>query len=175
MASNIEWKARVRDFAATRELTRRSATDGPQVLQQRDTYFATTRGRLKLREYEDVAELIGYHRADRVDIRRSEYTIVPIVDPIAAKNALECTLGIETVVQKRREVWWVDNIRIHLDQVERLGDFLELEAVMGPNHEDAERETVRVQDLALQLKMGDAVAIAGSYRDLMMQSTILGP
>jgi adenylate cyclase class 2 len=132
--SNLEDAARrAAEAGARREWTKR----------QTDTYFHTPRGRLKLREQDGrPAELIAYERADEAAVRASDYRIVTVPDPNALKSALAQVLGVRVVVSKRRTLYLWENVRIHLDEVDGLGSFVEFEAVIsadGPESVSAER------------------------------------
>jgi adenylate cyclase class IV len=163
---NIEFKARVADLAATRTRAEAVATDRCGVIEQVDTYFHVPRGRLKLREAQPgEAQLVSYHRPDAGEPRASEYRLVTIGDPAGLKAALAATLGVKAVVRKRRELLWHHNERIHLDEVEGLGSFLELEAVVGP---DADERVCRQRlDFLLDaLRVNSADMLPGSYSDM---------
>ena len=100
------------------------------VLRQRDTYFRVSRGRLKLREEEPGgATLVQYDRVDADEARVSSYRLVPIEDPRKLCDALEASLGTLAVVEKARHLLLWQSVRIHLDRVEGLGNFVELEGV----------------------------------------------
>jgi predicted adenylyl cyclase CyaB len=164
---NIEIKARVHSVQRVREVcgtfARFSARE-PQT----DTYFACPSGRLKLRERGDQpAQLVAYERPDATTPRASDYWLVPVVEPALMKAALAAVLGVRVVVEKDREVFLYRNVRIHVDRVAALGDFLELEAVLGP--EDDEREATRlVAELAQRLGVEPADRIECSYSDLLL-------
>lgn len=153
---NVELKARDRDPAAT--LARAQRLDGVEdrgVLTQRDTYFAARSGRLKLRE-EDGAEpvLIAYDRADAAEQRLSAYHLVPVPDPDTTRTALTAALGTTVVVSKRRRLLLWQDVRIHLDDVDGLGAFVELEAVAPPDSDLAE-EHRKTAFLREHLDIGD--------------------
>ena len=144
------------------------------ALRQTDTYFASPRGRLKLREIEGpgpdqrAAELIGYSRPDVAGARWSAYDRIPVA-PMAApalKRALTRTIGLRGVVSKRREVGVLGRTRVHLDRVDGLGCFVELETVVAPGDDDGgvERE---LTDVAGLLGLDRFPAVAGSYADLI--------
>src|SRR5439155_19313215 len=115
MKRNIELKANFTNHAeAVRALRAIGAAEQP-AMRQVDTYFRVPRGRLKLRELADRAELIGYRREDRSKTRRSEYVVAKLSDPRAVKAALEATLGVAIVVKKRRRWFLWKNVRVHLD------------------------------------------------------------
>ena len=163
---NVELKTRDADPEATlrRALALGASDEG--VLRQRDTYFARARGRLKLREQEPGgAQLISYRRADGAQARTSAYRIADVADPAALREALDASLGTRVVVDKRRHLLLYENVRIHLDDVEGLGAFVELEAVAAPDS-DLTREHELVARLRDELALGDPVAV--SYSDLLL-------
>ena len=135
------------------------------ALSQRDTYFNALNGRLKLREMEGKAQLIAYERPDEVGHRTSSYRIVEIEDAGGLRNALADTLGIQAVVAKKRLIFIWEDVRIHLDDVEGLGNFIEFEAV-APSESDLAAETERVRFLRERFKVDDDL-IGVSYCDLL--------
>jgi homotetrameric cytidine deaminase len=160
---NLEIKARDPDPARSLERTLALGAEDKGEIVQRDTYFARATGRLKLREQEPGdAELIQYRRADEGGPRVSHYRIVPAPDAEALKAALAAALGTLVVVEKRRRLLLADHVRIHLDEVEGLGSFIELEAV-GDDDDPA-----AIDRLVVQLEVGEP--IAGSYSDLLLDT-----
>lgn len=140
------------------------------VLVQRDTYFAAPRGRLKLREEEcGKTHLVSYLRPDHPGSRESRYRLVPVERPDELKVALTDSLGIVAVVTKRRRLFLWENVRIHLDRVDDLGDFIELEAVAPPDS-DLSREEEQVRSLRTKLGVEDSDLISVSYCDLALGS-----
>jgi adenylate cyclase, class 2 len=153
-----------RSAAACREL---GAEDGG-VLVQRDTYFDASRGRLKLREEENaVPHLVSYLRPNHVGSRESRYRIVPVERLNELKAALSDSLGVVAVVAKHRRLFLWENVRIHLDRVEDLGNFIELEAVAPPDS-DLSQEERRVWKLQAELGIRQGDLIALSYCDLSL-------
>ena len=168
-ARNIELKARCSDLAPARAASVALGAEPRDRMRQVDTYFAVPTGRLKLREIERdagaSAELIAYARPDATDARASDYRVVPVPDPAALKAALAETVGVRGVVAKRREVLVWRNVRIHLDDVRGVGTFVEFEAVVGPDHGEAE-SAANLRAAAGALGIGEGDAVAGSYIDL---------
>jgi adenylate cyclase len=165
---NIEIKARAVDLAAQREKAGELSDAPPELLDQEDTFFRAKRGRLKLRLFDaDRGELIYYERADAQEPSESRYMILPTREPIALRDALSQALGVSGVVRKRREVYHVAGTRVHLDTVEGLGEFIELEAVLGPDesHEDGR---ARVRELVDALGIADRDLIDRAYIDLLL-------
>jgi adenylate cyclase class IV len=167
VASNIEIKARVEDPAALRERALALQPHEVFVLEQVDTFFHCTAGRLKLRQFADgSAELIAYQRPNIQGARESIYHRTPTADGPGLLQALSSSLGIQTIVRKRREVLLVGQSRIHLDQVESLGDFMEIEVVMEPGQPASEGEAV-LADLMEKLAIPPEHCIAGAYADFI--------
>jgi adenylate cyclase class 2 len=164
---NIELKARCPELAAARSAAEALGAQREGILRQRDTYFVVPRGRLKLRETQGrPAELIAYARADDVATRASDYWLVAVPDAEALKAALGMSLGVRGEVVKERELWMWGNVRIHLDRVERLGDFLEFEAVLGDGDSD-ESGHESLRRLREALRVEDTDLVARSYSDLL--------
>ena len=163
---NIELKARCRDLANAAEEARQLGAIDHGELRQLDTYFIIPNGRLKLREtVGKPAELIWYARPDSPDVRASDYHVLPIPKPAETRDALSRALGIRGEVRKRRRLWLWHNIRIHLDEVEGLGCFVEFEAVMeGQGSEPASLKRLATLRDALRITDDDLVAV--SYSDL---------
>lgn len=171
-ARNIELKARAGGLAVARATAQRLATEYRGVLRQRDTYFGCPQGRLKLREIDgEPTQLIAYQRSDDRDAKASDYILTEIADASLAvqlRSALTAALGVTVVVEKSREVFLHHNVRIHLDDVVGLGSFIEFEAVIGGEIDDAAGHE---QLVALQREFGIAPSdlIAVSYSDLLLE------
>jgi homotetrameric cytidine deaminase len=163
---NVELKARDADPEATLRRALELGASDEGVLRQRDTYFGRARGRLKLREQEPGgAQLIAYQRPDDPQARTSAYRIAEVADTDALREALDAALGTRVVVDKRRHLLLYENVRIHLDEVDGLGAFVELEGVAAPDS-DLAREHELVERLRGQLGLGEAVPV--SYSDLLL-------
>lgn len=169
---NLELKVAV-DAAAFEEIVHRARRLGEsRHLEQTDTYFAVPSGRLKLREIaegrERAAELIGYSRPDQDGARWSEYYRAEFrpeqIEPMIAM--MKKTVGVRSVVAKEREVVVTGRTRIHLDNVDGLGHFIELETVVGDIEDDGDAATELAQVSAM-LGLDAFPAVAGSYIDLV--------
>jgi homotetrameric cytidine deaminase len=165
---NVEIKARDADPQGSRARALALGAEERGELEQRDTYFTPARGRLKLREQSPgEAQLIQYRRPDSAAAVTSEYRVVPVADPEALRAALDEALGTLVVVIKRRRLLLVDGVRIHLDDVEGLGTFLELEAVAAPASDLAD-EHAKVDRLREGLEIGDDSLVESGYADLLL-------
>jgi adenylate cyclase class IV len=170
MGVNIEIKARARSFRRQRMIAARLADAQPQLLVQTDTFFHAHAGRLKLREFASGhAELIQYERPDRSDPAKSAYVIVPIREPGTLKVALAAALGTIGVVKKKRHYYPVGQTRVHFDQVEGLGDFIELEVVLQDGQTEPQGASI-ANDLMQRLEIDDADLIECAYVDMLAGS-----
>jgi predicted adenylyl cyclase CyaB len=181
LARNIEMKAIVGNLVRARATAERVATARVGIERQRDTYFNCRSGRLKLREIGDAAvQLIAYERADRPDAKASDYRLVNVSDAGAAsalRELLDAALGTLVVVEKSREIFLYQNVRIHLDEVARLGTFIEFEAVVAGTVDDATAQE-QVAWLTRQFEIGAADLISGSYSDMLLLARdwpLIGP
>src|SRR5687767_14220176 len=130
MPANVEIKARVQDSAGIRARAEALASTSSQLIEQEDTFFVVPRGRLKLRILSSIsAELIYYEREDRAGPKESRYSVFHTSEPDSLKALLQMSLGIRGIVRKQRTLYLVGQTRIHLDEVEGLGSFVELEVV----------------------------------------------
>lgn len=166
MPRNIEIKARIDSVEAVLPRARAIAGAEPLTIDQDDTFFDVPHGRLKLRQFADgSAELIHYDRPDTDGAKASDYVRVPVPDPAALREALARGCGVRGRVRKRRLLLISGATRIHLDRVEGLGDFMELEVVLADGQGDAEGQRIAEQ-LMCDLGLAEAPRLAGAYLDL---------
>ncbi len=174
MPRNIEIKARLGSGLAMADVAARTAalaTDGPREIIQDDTFFRCDSGRLKLRAFADGrGELIYYRRADAAGPKESFYTIAPVEDPDALRRALALALGAVGRVRKHRTLYLVGRTRVHLDRVEGLGEYLELEVVLRDD-ETAEAGEAEAHALMGALGIAPAQLVEGAYLDLLGAAT----
>lgn len=165
-AENIEFKTRLAAFEPAEAALRELGATFAGTLHQRDTYFAVRDGRLKLREQERGAELIAYRRDEDTATMHSRYTVTAVAEPAACIAALAAEHGVRGVVVKARRLWLVENARVHLDTVEGLGTFLEIEVVEPATVEEGRATLAR---LLAALGLDPATAIRRSYIDLLSE------
>ncbi len=169
--TNLEIKARCADLPAARAVAERLATRHLGIDEQTDTYFVTRKGRLKLRESSLSGScLIPYLRPDQTGPKRADYQILPVPDAAHLLRTLGEILGVHRVVRKRREVFLVDNVRIHLDEVEQLGTFLELEAVFDGSTASEAVQQKKLLALMQELGVSDEDLVDVSYEGLLGDS-----
>ena len=165
MPRNVEIKARIAGVAALTPLAARLADTGPLVLEQDDTFFSCPNGRLKLRDqFAAGAELIFYQRADESGPKESFYVRTPVPDPQAMRTLLQQAHGQTGRVRKRRVLYLAGRTRIHLDAVEGLGEFLELEVVLRDG-ESAEAGVLEAKRIMAALGIGPQQLLQGAYVD----------
>lgn len=171
MARNIEVKARAHAFDALRERAAALADDTPLIFRQQDFFYDVPRGRLKLRQFDDgtPSELIFYQRDDREGPKASYYTRSPVTNPDAMHALLATALTTRGIVTKERHVYLTGRTRIHLDRVDGLGDFVELEVVLGPD-DDEEGGTAEAHDVFAKLGVSQADLVAVAYVDLLNEN-----
>ena len=165
---NVELKATDPDPERSLRIALDLGAEDRGVLVQRDTYFRVPGGRLKLREESPGgAVLIQYAREDRPEARESRYRITPVEDPETLRRSLDEALGTLVVVDKERRLLLWQGVRIHLDTVQGLGSFLELEGV-ATEESDLSGEHDRVAQLSEALGLDDSRILADSYSDRVL-------
>jgi len=166
---NIELKARDPDPSETAARCLALGASDQGVLTQGDTYYASRRGRLKLRVEEGAlgGELIAYGRPDAREASESRYVRAPVAAPDELSEALDAALGTVVVVSKRRRLFLWEGVRIHLDEVDGLGSFIEFEAVL-PGAGDLAAARAKMERLRTELGVADDALVAVGYADLLL-------
>ena len=166
---NYEFKARLRDEegvrAALKKLRARHIGNDRQI----DTYFRVPRGRLKVREGRIENALIFYHRSDAPRPRRAQIEMMLLPRRNSIRSLLAASLGVLTVVDKRREIYLVGNVKIHLDRVRGLGRFIEVEAVSRSGSLKKIRAQARKFQKLLVIPSSDI--LARSYSDMVLKKS----
>jgi predicted adenylyl cyclase CyaB len=167
MNRNVEIKAQVASLEPIGRQVRDWADERPVELAQEDTFFACPRGRLKLRKLGATqGELIYYERPDSAEPKESRYAICRTPDPDGLAKTLSLALGVRGVVRKSRTLYLVGPTRIHLDSVEGLGEFVELEVVLRPD-QSASHGAAIARDLMARLGITPDQLVHGAYIDLL--------
>ena len=171
---NLEIKARYADHDRGARLARELGADLHGHLTQTDTYFNIRPGRLKLRHTRsgpvERYELIHYRRWNRLSAKTSDYQLLPIADGPRTLDFFAAALGVLVRVDKERIVYVKDNLRIHLDNIDKLGRYLEFELIVSPAH-PLEECRGQMQELLRRFEIGRADLVRVSYSDLILDAT----
>jgi len=125
---NVEIKARCSDSRFIRDYLLSKGAEYKGTDHQTDTYFKVPNGRLKLREGNIENNLIFYSRPDQAGPKESVFQLVKVEDAAGLKKALTSANGIKIIVEKQREIYFIANVKFHIDEVPGLGSFVEIEA-----------------------------------------------
>jgi predicted adenylyl cyclase CyaB len=170
MARNVEIKAQVADIDAMLAKAAGLADQGPIEISQDDTFFRCPSGRLKLRAFsKHEGELIFYRRADQQGPRESFYLRSPTSAPDALRQSLSLAYGEAGRIRKQRTLFLAGRTRIHLDRVEGLGSFLELEVVLADDEPPA-KGIAEAHRLMERLGVASTQLVEGAYVDLLSKS-----
>jgi adenylate cyclase class IV len=177
LPQNIELKVgcSLDELAAVRDRLARRPVPPLESFHQTDTYFGVPAGRFKLRVINAgdggrSAELIQYQRPETIGARVSTYRRIPVAPEAAVELelALSDALGVLTTIRKARSVAIWRSTRIHLDEVDDLGCFVELETVLSDDL-TVEGGQAQLDDVVAWLGLAGLDSIAGSYSDLMLR------
>jgi predicted adenylyl cyclase CyaB len=167
LARNIEIKAHIPSAAAILERAAALADEGPIEIRQDDTFFECRSGRLKLRTFASgEGELIFYRRSDEHGPKESFYVRTPTTAPDSLRETLALAYGVVGRVRKNRTLFIAGRTRIHLDIVENLGHFLELEVVLRED-ESTDVGVREAHELMQRLGVTPSQLIDRAYVDLL--------
>ena len=172
MPRNVEWKGRLPDLSEAAAQAVALGAELHSVERQNDTYFRVPQGRLKLRrrwvaqERELPPELIAYRRPDQRGARTSDYVRVRLEEGSEVVALFAEAVGVDVEVEKTRQVFLHNRVRIHLDDVKGCGTFLELEAIVDERCDD-ENASAKIQRLLEHFGLALESSIPGSYRELV--------
>jgi predicted adenylyl cyclase CyaB len=167
MARNVEVKARIESLDSIQPRVAALADSGPVEINQDDTFFNCPNGRLKLRVFSpDRGELIFYRRSNQSGPKESFYVVSPATSPDSLRETLVLAYGIVGRVLKKRILFLSGRTRIHLDRVEGLGEFLELEVVLKEGENSESGEAI-ARDLMNKLGILPHQLIERAYIDLL--------
>lgn len=166
-ARNVEIKARIASVEALTASVAALADQGPIEIEQDDTFFLCARGRIKLRAFSATeGQLIFYRRANQAGPKESRFVISPTGSPDSLRDALSLAYGTAGRVRKHRTLYLVGRTRVHLDRVEGLGEFLELEVVLAEG-ETPDAGAKEARALMTALGLADDQLVEGAYVDLL--------
>jgi predicted adenylyl cyclase CyaB len=165
---NIEIKAVVNDLEPFRQLLLPLGAVFQGTDLQVDTYFEVPHGRLKLREGDLEKALIYYQRPNQKAPKLAQVMLVNLTETTPLKTLLSAAFRVKVIVTKRREIYFLDNLKIHLDQVDGLGRFVEIEA-LGTEHTSEAILREQCQALIQKLNLHQAEFCADSYSDMLLK------
>lgn len=166
---NVEIKARCEDPDRIRLILEDHDADFKGTDHQVDTYFNVPDGRLKLRQGTIEQNLIYYRRPDSKSPETSDINLVPAEHPEQLHNLLDNALGTKVVVDKKREIYFINNVKFHIDQVEKLGSFVEIEAIDEDGSLGKKQLHEQCQKYLDILGIEEEDLIAESYSDMLME------
>jgi adenylate cyclase, class 2 len=166
--TNIEFKAKASNIAA---LEQKLQTLHPVFIgedHQKDTYYDVTKGRLKLREGNIENALIWYERSNFAGAKQSDIILYKHAPDDALKSILEKLHGVKVIVDKKRKIYFVDNVKFHFDRVEGLGTFVEVEAIDSDGSIGIEKLTEQCNYYASFFEIAKQDYMEVSYSDMLL-------
>ena len=166
---NVEIKARTNSPEFVRTYLIEHHADFRGTDNQTDTYFNVTSGRLKLREGNIENNLIYYNRNNQAGPKSSQFNLVKVEDAKGLKEILTKSCGIKMIVKKRREIYYIYNVKFHIDQIPELGSFIEIEAgnILADKTKAELLEQCNFYLKEFGVKDQDLVAV--SYSDMLIE------
>lgn len=168
--TNVEIKARSVEINRLREILKSRDADFKGTHHQIDTYFRVPVGRLKLREDESEMQLIFYRRGDQAQPKLADVSLYETGRDQDLKMVLTNAFGVLSVVDKIREIYFINNVKFHLDDVRGLGTFMEIEAIDTDGSLDLETLTRQCKEYRELLGIQDDALLTGSYGDMILVS-----
>lgn len=166
---NIEIKAKCNNQEEIRNILKSLNADFKGIDYQTDTYFNVINGRLKLREGNIENHLIYYQRENISGLKQSDVILFKTEPNSSLKEILKQSLGILVEVKKQREIYFIDNVKFHIDYVESLGHFVEIEAIDLDGSIGKEKLNKQCQYYVDLLKLSESNFISFSYSDLLLK------
>ncbi len=166
---NIEIKAKHNNIAFVRDYLLAQNAQYIGKDHQIDTYFNTQTGRLKLRQGNIENALIHYDRADDAGPKKSVVTMMPVQDGEKLKAILQISNGIKVVVDKQREIYFIDNVKFHIDEVQGLGNFVEIEAIDKDGSLGISLLQKQCAQYIAALQIEETNLLQNSYSDMLME------
>jgi|SRR6056297_575751 len=165
--TNVEIKARCNNPDRIRQLLEEHEADYKGTDHQTDTYFEVPEGRLKLRQGTIEQNLIYYRRPDSASPKASSINLVPAEHPNELHQLLTNALPTLVVVEKKREIYFINNVKFHIDEVKGLGDFIEIEAIDEDGSMGKEKLQEQCQYYLELLDIKDENLVPYSYSDML--------
>lgn len=162
----MEIKARTKDPDRIRSVLKGLKADYKGIDHQIDTYFNVQNGRLKLREGNIENNLIFYNRSDQKGPKESNYTLFKTEPSSILKSILAGSLGIMKIVDKKREIYYIENVKFHIDKVKGLGKFFEIEAIDRTGKLGKEKLLEQCGYYLKLFEIEESDLLTGSYSDM---------
>lgn len=166
---NVEIKARCADLEPIRKILRTQKARFVGRDDQTDTYFRVDGGRLKLREGSIENALIYYRRDDKTGPKESDVRLFETEPNSALKSVLSKSLGVLVVVEKKREIYFIENVKFHLDEVAQLGSFVEIEAIDEYGSIGIEELDAQCNKYLTMFEIEETDLISNSYSDMLLE------
>jgi adenylate cyclase, class 2 len=165
---NVEIKARCQNHEDIKKILEVEKANYKGLDNQVDTYFVVNSGRMKLREGNIENALIHYDRDDKEEPKISDFILYKPSSNELLKELLTKALGILTVVKKKREIYYINNVKINLDKVEELGSFIEIE-VMAQGDDNRDKLLQECKYYLKLFRIKDEELIPFSYSDMILR------
>jgi predicted adenylyl cyclase CyaB len=166
---NIEIKAATQRTENIRQFLQQHDAEFKGVDEQTDTYFNVSHGRLKLRQGKIENNLIHYTRPNQLGPKQSDFDLVKVEEGEALKGLLTKAMGVKIVVKKRREIYYIENVKFHLDSLEGLGNFVEIEAGNKTHPVSLEELHQQCDYYIKEFGIKDEDLIDKSYSDMLLE------
>lgn len=165
---NIEIKARCSNQDKVRDILKSKKADFKGIDHQIDTYFKVPNGRLKLREGNIENYLIFYSREAKEGPKQSDVTLYKLDKDNYPKEILLKSLGALVIVDKKREIYFIENVKFHLDKVDNLGTFVEIEAIDKEGIVGKKKLLEQCKHYMKEFRIEDKDLISVSYSDMLL-------
>ena len=172
MPINIEIKCECQDLNKVREILKKENAEFKGTDHQIDTYFNSKRGRLKLREGDIENNLIHYEREDTKGSKESKFTLYKTEKNSNLKTILKLALDNKCTIEKSREIYFIGNVKFHLDTVKDLGTFIEIEASNKDNELTKDKLQEQCNFYIKRLELNAKNLIAESYSDMIQRNNL---
>lgn len=168
-SKNIEIKARCENLAFVRNKLHELKADFKGVDHQIDTYYNSREGRLKMREGNIETNLIHYNRPNQSGPKQSDFTLFKTDNPEGLKDILSKSMGVKVVVDKKREIYFIKNVKFHIDEVQELGNFVEIEVTDMKGDRTVQEMQVVCEEYMQILNIKSKDLLQVSYNDLLLE------
>ncbi len=166
---NIEIKAKSNNHEKIRDFLKSHNADFKGIEHQIDTYFKVNKGRLKLREGNIENYLIYYERENKEGPKQSDIILFKSSSESSLKSILANANGVLIVVDKKREIYFIENVKFHIDTVEELGTFMEIEAIDEDGSIGKDKLFEQCKEYLEHFEISESDLISVSYSDLLLE------